>query len=111
MGAPGNQPTATPAMLPQPPAGMGYDDTGTLRPQAEIRTFGSPAPSASRPPSVPAAPITPQPAMRQSTQMFLLKFKDIKLRLVIFLVGLEIFKQGMLRLQKPTLQSVLQQVS
>ena len=66
MGAPGNQPTATPAMLPQSPAGMGYDDTGTLRPQAEIRTFGSPAPSASRPPSVPAAPITTQPAMQPS---------------------------------------------
>ena len=32
-----------------PPAGMGYDDTGTLRPLSEIRTFGQPQPVAPTP--------------------------------------------------------------
>ena len=44
-----------------PPAGMGYDDTGTLRPLDQIRTFGQTQPAAPAPASVPqpAAPAAP----------------------------------------------------
>lgn len=41
MGSRGSQPTTQPMTgLTPPPAGMGRDDTGTLRPLSEIRTFG-----------------------------------------------------------------------
>lgn len=53
MGKSGSQPTTNPMQgFPAPPAGMGYDDTGTLQPLGQIRRFGQ---------SRPAAPF-PQPA-------------------------------------------------
>ena len=62
MGSKGSQPTATPT-LPAPPAGMGRDDTGTLRPLSEIRTFGQPQPAAPMvSPSVLLPEAAPQPA-------------------------------------------------
>lgn len=63
MGSKGSQTTAMPT-LPAPPAGMGRDDTGTLRPLSEIRTFGQPQfqPAASAPAPQPAAPAMVQPS-------------------------------------------------
>lgn len=58
MGSSLSQPTA----VPKPPAGMGYDDTGTLRPLGEIRTFGQPQPAAPAPAPQPAAPAMVQPS-------------------------------------------------
>ena len=62
MGKSGSQQTTMPLTgLPRPPAGMGYDDTGTLRPLSEIRTFGQPAPAPTPAPQ-PAAPAMVQPS-------------------------------------------------
>ena len=62
MGKSGSQQTTMPLTgLPRPPAGMGYDDTGTLRPLSEIRTFGQPVPTGGSVPQ-PAAPAMVQPS-------------------------------------------------
>lgn len=62
MGKSGSQQTTMPLTGPQaPPAGMGYDDTGILRPLSEIRRFGQPAPTGGSVPQ-PAAPAMVQPS-------------------------------------------------
>ena len=65
MGGSSGQPKTMPLSgVKIPPAGMGYDDTGTLRPLSEIRTFGQPQPAAPAPAPAPqpAAPAMVQPS-------------------------------------------------
>jgi len=68
MGSSANQPTMPLTGLQTPPAGMGYDDTGTLRPLDQIKTFGQPTPAVPPKPTIltpTPQPATPTPAMAQ----------------------------------------------
>ena len=64
MGQAAGQPTQP--TLPAPPAGMGLDDTGIMRPLNQIRRFGQPQPAAPAPMPAPAAQPTGPSIFQQS---------------------------------------------